>query len=44
MDVRKTNTLTDNITAIELKNNDLICKKKNIQFWVSQTQPVCLCD
>jgi hypothetical protein len=27
MDIRKTDTLTDNITAIELKNNDLICKK-----------------
>jgi hypothetical protein len=30
MDMRKTNTITDNITAIELKNNDLICKKKSI--------------
>jgi hypothetical protein len=26
--MRKINTITDNITAIELKNNDLICKKK----------------
>jgi hypothetical protein len=29
--MRKTNTLTDNITATELNNNDLICKKKYIQ-------------
>jgi hypothetical protein len=28
MDMRKTNTLTDNITATELKNHDLIGKKK----------------
>jgi hypothetical protein len=27
--MRKTNTLTENITATELKNHDLICKKKN---------------
>jgi hypothetical protein len=27
--MRKTNTLKDNITATELKNHDLICKKKN---------------
>jgi hypothetical protein len=25
--MRKTNTLTENITATELKNHDLICKK-----------------
>jgi hypothetical protein len=43
--MRKTNTLTENITATELKNRDLISKKKKIiQFWVSQTQPVCSCD
>jgi hypothetical protein len=41
--MRKTNTLTENMTATELKNHDLICKKK-IQFWVSQTQLVCSCD
>jgi hypothetical protein len=28
--MRKTNTLTDNITATELNNNDLICKKKKL--------------
>jgi hypothetical protein len=42
--MRKTNTLMDNITATELKNHHLICKKKIIQFWVSQTQPVSSCD
>jgi hypothetical protein len=36
--MRKTNTPTENITGTELKNHDLICKKKEIiQFWVSQT-------
>jgi hypothetical protein len=28
MDMRKTNTLTENITGTELKNHDLISKKK----------------
>jgi hypothetical protein len=42
--MRKTNTQTENITAIELKNHDLVCKKTIIKFWVSQTQPVCSCD
>jgi hypothetical protein len=37
MDMRKTNTLTENITATELKNHDLIYEKKKIQFWVSRT-------
>jgi hypothetical protein len=27
MDMRKTNTQTENITATELKNHDLVCKK-----------------
>jgi hypothetical protein len=30
--MRKANTLTDNITATELKNHDLICKKKLFNF------------
>jgi hypothetical protein len=35
MDMRKTNTLTDNITATELKNHDLIGKKKNLILGLS---------
>jgi hypothetical protein len=39
MDMRKTNTLTENMTGTELKNHDLICKKKLFSFGSLRSNP-----
>jgi hypothetical protein len=37
--MRKTNTLAEDITATELKNHDLICKKKFYNFGSLRPDP-----
>jgi hypothetical protein len=37
--MRKTNTLTENMTATELKNHDPICKKKLFNFGSLRPNP-----